>query len=96
MALPERRDQVQAIADSDACGERALRCGLDYGAVGDRVGEGNSDLDHVRAALDDCVEQSRARFRSGIAEHQEGAERAFAAQPLEHRGIASHASSACA
>ena len=44
----------------DAGGERALRRGLDHRAVGDRVGEGDADLDHVGAALDDRVEQLRA------------------------------------
>ena len=84
MARAEARDQLEAIADPHARRERALRRGLDHGPVGDRVGEGNSDLDHVGAALDDRVEQSRAGLEIGIAEHQEGAERAFAAQALEH------------
>ena len=77
MARAEAGDQVEAVADPDAGGERALRRGLDDRPVGDRVGEGNADLDHVRAALDHGVEQLRAGLQIRIAEHQERAERAL-------------------
>ena len=95
MARAKAGNQVEAIGDRDARIERALRRGLDHRPVGDRVGEGDSDLDHVGAARDDRIEQARAGCEIRIAEHQERAERALAApQPLEHRGIAAHASSA--
>ena len=70
--------QVEAVADADAGLERALGRGLDHRAVGDRIGERNSDLDHVRAAFDQRIEQPRAGCEIGIAEHQECAERALA------------------
>ena len=44
---------------------------------------------------DQRIEQRRAGIEVGIAEHEERAERALAAQALEHRGVAAHASSAC-
>ena len=58
--------------------ERALRRRLDHRPVGDGIGEGDADLDHVGARRDDRVEQARAGLEVGIAEHQERAERAFA------------------
>ena len=41
-------------------------------------------------------EQPSAGLQIGIAEHQEGTERALALQPVEHGRVAAHASSACA
>ena len=38
----------------------------------------------------------KSKIKVGIAKHEEGAERAFAVQPIEHRRVAAHASSACA
>ena len=96
MARPEARDELQAVADPDPGGERALRRRLDHRPVGDGVGEGDPDLDHVGAAVDESVEQPRTGLQIGIAEHQEGAERALSVQPFEHGRVAAHASSACA
>ena len=69
----------QSATRTPAC-KRPLRRRLDHRPVGDRVGEGDADLDHVRAAVDQRVEQSRAGREVGIAEHQERAERALAAR----------------
>ena len=96
MALAKSGNQVEAVGDANSRRERALRSGLDHRPVGNRVGEGYPDLDHVRAAFDQRVEQPRAGPEIGIAEHDEGAERALAAEALEHGGVAAHASSACA
>ena len=67
--------------------ERPLGRRLDDRPVGDRVGEGDADLEHVGAAFDQGVEDRGAGLEIGIAEHDEGAERALAApaEPLEHR-----------
>ena len=65
MACPEASDQLEAVADPHACRERALCGRLDHRPVGDRVGEGDADLDHVRAALDDGIEQAALVSRSG-------------------------------
>ena len=48
---------VEAIGDLHPGIERALGRGLDHRPVGDRVGKGNADLDHVGAARDHRIEQ---------------------------------------
>ena len=60
-------------------GQRPLGGGLDDRAVGDRVGEGNAELEHVGAALDQGVEDAALVAEIRIAEHDEGAERPLAA-----------------
>ena len=89
-------NELEAVADADACQEGPLRRGLDHRPVGDGIGEGNPDLDHVRACRDNRVEQARAGLEVRIAEHQERAERAFRGKTVEHVRVAAHASSACA
>ena len=86
------RDQVEAVADPDAGGERALRRGLDHRPVGDRIGEGNPDLDHVGAALDHARRAAARWFRrSGSPSIRNAPNAPSPPQPLEHRGVAAHA-----
>ena len=63
-AIIARQSPVRTPASSAACG----RAG-DHRAVGDRVGKGDAELDHVGPALDQGVEQSggRPRARDGRA-----------------------------
>ena len=67
---PEARDVLQAIADPDSCGQRALRRRLDHRPVGHRVGEGDPDLDHVGAG-----------GRAASAHHDPGRRRQCAHRP---------------
>ena len=99
MARAKRGDQVEAIADSDPGAERALRRGLDHRPVGDRVGEGDADLDHVGAALDDA-RRAAPRWSPGRDRRASGRRRTRprrARQPLEHGARSGSCdSSACA
>ncbi len=90
MALAKRGEQGEAGGGGDMLVPRALGRGLDGRAVGDGVGEGDADFEHVGAAFDERVEDRGAGLQIGIAEHDEAAERAFAlvAEPREHRAVA--------
>ena len=94
MAGAEGRDELEAVSDPHSRGERALRRRLDHRSVGDGIGKGDAQLDHVRSALDDRVEQARTGLEVGIAKHEEGAERAVPVEAMEHRSVAAHVSSA--
>ena len=66
MARAKAAEQLEAIADPDAGGQRALRRGLDHRPVGDGIGERDPDLDHVGAAFDRARREARALVsRSG-------------------------------
>ena len=78
MAGAEVGEKPEAVRRRVPGGQRAHRRRLDDRAVGDRIGEGDSDLEHVGAAFDQGVEDRGARREVGIAEHDEGAERALA------------------
>ena len=80
MTAAKTGDQIEAGADPDTRGEGALRGGLNRRSVGDRVREGDPELDHVGSALDDNIEQLCAGFQVRIAQHQERAERTLAAR----------------
>src|SRR3954447_8175310 len=48
-------DELETVADAHARREGSPRRCLDHTSVGDRIGEGNADLDHVRPRRDDSV-----------------------------------------
>ena len=94
MAGAEVGDHRQAIGGADPGLERLLGGLGDHRAVGDRVGEGNADLDHVAPALDQGVEQGGGarRGRDGRASGSRRTRfRSARGEALEHRGVAAHA-----
>ena len=88
MTRAESGEQSEAIRRPSPRRQRPRRSRLDHRPVGDRIGEGDADLQHVGAGLDQRVEDRRARFDRRIAEHDEGAERALLAR--EHLFVAAH------
>src|SRR5687767_14131384 len=94
-------EQVEAIVDARACLQRTRGGCLDHRSIRDGIGEWNADLNHVRAASYDHIEQSLAGVQVRVSKHEERSERALSTllQPLEHCSVAADSiapSSACA
>ena len=92
MTGAEFAEQVETVPRPDAGAQRPVGRGLDHRPVGDRIGEGDADLDHVGAARDEPVEDRSAGLDIGVAEGDERAEGALPGrvQPREHVGVAIH------
>ena len=75
MALTKFRGDVEDISGLGASGEAADIRGLNRGAVGHRIGERHAELDDVRAACDERVEDGTGIGRGRIASGDEGDER---------------------
>ena len=67
---------LEDVRDLDPALERPVIARGDHRAVGDRVGVGNPDLDHVRAPVDQLADEHAGRGKVGIAGRHERHERA--------------------
>ena len=83
LAVSARRVRIvwKMCASFDPVLQRPVVARRDHGAVGDRVGVGDSDLDHVRTALDQLGDQGRGGRQVGVARRDE-----------RHQGAAAFAS----
>ena len=90
----ERPQGLEDVRDLHPALERPVVARGDHRAVGDRVGVGNPDLDHVRAAADQLADEHARRGEVGIAGGHERHECAafLVAEPIEERVDSVHGS----
>ena len=67
----ERPHGLEDVRDLDPALQGPVIARGDHRAVGDRVGIGNADLDHVRAPADQLGDQDRRRRQVGVARRHE-------------------------
>ncbi len=74
---PDLADELEHARNAHRRGERPLRRALDHGAVGQRIGERDAQLDDVRPALGRLDDQTARRLNRGVARREIGNERAL-------------------
>lgn len=79
MLLADGRQHLEALGRRDAGGEGAQRRALDGRAIRQRIGEGDAQLQRVRAGFDQGVDNLQRQRRVRIAQRHERDEGAFLA-----------------
>ena len=85
--LARKADHVQ---QRRSAGDGAFGRALDHGAVGERVGEGHAELEHVRAVVDGGEGDVAGGGEVGVARGDKGDEAGFVREPYGHRSKLIH------